>query len=687
MSLPASELESLGMSEHDRPPSGAQDDAWLYPTRRVSTRTVWLAAAFGLAHLLLSAAWVVLALNAGSWLGPSGADWATLMGLALAGACLIGAALHWAVLRCLGGPVLALEQFRHGLWAARRALRPKSRRAKRVPASDRELVEGMRRSQLRTQRMLLMQHQTLQRELKRHEQFLQSVSKSIARPLGAAQALTEMVARNGLSVDQQRYMDALRLELQDVRLVLDHSIMLDRLPALGAELSAQPTDASRVVQRVVRPHMLDAFRSGTRVYVSFDSRFPARVLLDACRFTQIVDELVANAVRATRQGHIRVSLLRSGPRELRFVVTDSGTGMSAAQLERHRRRMSQARAQGRGGLVRAHLLARELGGELRLASQSGVGTQVIVQLPCTVHEQKPGRFSARHVAPPARLLIYADDPACLPDLEPLAVRAGWQVHVARQPEDLFAVDQRSPLHVLVVQMAPNQIDLRPVITKLAAGTTWSVLLHPGQTLAPGQAQALRSVDPHLGSSDTMRETLTHLAPMSLRDWEEMLLAFSPMSMLGQRPPPPPAAQRLQAARTSGRLLLVEDNQVARLLAEAALRERGWAVVSVESAEQALRVLDLHVNSEAWQLDLVLCDIDLPGASGADLVRRWRRVEAAVGLRAVPFICVSATDRFDVKADALAAGMLTHLGKRLGVEALDYLERFRPAPAPVEPLTP
>jgi two-component system cell cycle sensor histidine kinase/response regulator CckA len=90
-------------------------------------------------------------------------------------------------------------------------------------------------------------------------------------------------------------------------------------------------------------------------------------------------------------------------------------------------------------------------------------------------------------------------------------------------------------------------------------------------------------------------------------------ARAPVPSLPQILEPPPAP----AAPTSRTVLLVEDEAPVRALAERALRQAGWAVLTADSAEAALDRLG------AEPIDLLVSDIVLPGMDGTALLARLR----------------------------------------------------------------
>ena len=77
------------------------------------------------------------------------------------------------------------------------------------------------------------------------------------------------------------------------------------------------------------------------------------------------------------------------------------------------------------------------------------------------------------------------------------------------------------------------------------------------------------------------------------------------------------------------VLVVDDEQVVRLVIRRFMQRSGWVVAEAESAEQALTMLDGVLIP-----DLVICDLNLPGLSGAELCLRITERQPALASRLV-----------------------------------------------------
>ena len=111
------------------------------------------------------------------------------------------------------------------------------------------------------------------------------------------------------------------------------------------------------------------------------------------------------------------------------------------------------------------------------------------------------------------------------------------------------------------------------------------------------------------------------------------------------------------------VLLVEDNPVNTLVAEAALKQLGLRVTAVDSGEAALVWLNKH------RTDTIFMDCEMPGLDGIQTTRQIRALERTTGCDAIPIIAMTANGRDTYEQRCIPAGMNDYLSKPFGPEAL------------------
>jgi CheY-like chemotaxis protein len=111
-----------------------------------------------------------------------------------------------------------------------------------------------------------------------------------------------------------------------------------------------------------------------------------------------------------------------------------------------------------------------------------------------------------------------------------------------------------------------------------------------------------------------------------------------------------------AARFTGRVLLVDDNSINRLISGELLEQLGVQFESAEDGAEALEKLG------AGQFELVLMDCLMPRMDGFTTTRRWREKERAAGRSRTPIVAVTANASSEDRERCLAAGMDDFLPK-------------------------
>jgi signal transduction histidine kinase len=224
--------------------------------------------------------------------------------------------------------------------------------------------------------------------------FIAVVSHELRTPLHAMRGFIDVVLRDGLpptqaaalrqARDASDRLDHLLTQTLQFTLLEDGHVALDEQPHALAPLARAAVASAR------------AACHGRPLVVDLEWRSPSLqgaqgwLLLDAQRLQQVLAALLDNAVRFTQAGSVRLVLeqLPLPPPRLRLEVHDTGIGMDSQTLARVAQPFSQAAdplTRSRGGLglglAIARRLVQQMGGELQLSSQVGVGTVAAFELP------------------------------------------------------------------------------------------------------------------------------------------------------------------------------------------------------------------------------------------------------------------------------------------------------------------
>ena len=153
------------------------------------------------------------------------------------------------------------------------------------------------------------------------------------------------------------------------------------------ELQRTPEPLVPLLEKIVRNYYPPAAKKGLTLTLELAPGLPETLLCDSTRVAQLLNNLLSNAIKFTDSGKIAVRVSRAG-RMLEIAVFDSGCGIPEDMLPHIFERFRQVdsfltrRHQGTGlGLALVKELVGLRGGELRVSSEAGQGSEFVVSLP------------------------------------------------------------------------------------------------------------------------------------------------------------------------------------------------------------------------------------------------------------------------------------------------------------------
>lgn len=250
-------------------------------------------------------------------------------------------------------------------------------------------------------------------------EFLANVSHELRTPLNSILLLSKLLAgkQDALCAESRQQADVIHKAGCDLKALIDNILDLSRIEAGRLDL---------VVEQVALDELLDDLRlllepqfeaKGLPLQLEFDTSTPANIETDPDKVRQVLKNFLANAVKFTDRGRV---VLRAEaapePYAVRLIVRDSGIGIPPAKQAAIFEAFQQAdgstsrRYGGTGlGLTISRQLADLLGGEIRLSSEVGKGSEFALLLPAVV---------ARAEAQPVVVVQSPDSPATEEEMPP-----------------------------------------------------------------------------------------------------------------------------------------------------------------------------------------------------------------------------------------------------------------------------
>ena len=493
--------------------------------------------------------------------------------------------------------------------------------------------------------------------------FLSNMSHDIRTPMNAIIGFTTLALSNIDDTDRVKdYLGKTLASSNHLLSLINDVLDMSRIESGKIHLEEVEVNLSDVLHDLKTIVSGQIYAKQLELYMDVMDVTDEDVYCDKTRLNQILLNLLSNAIKFTPAGgtvSVRVRQLAGKVRgcgQYEFRIKDNGIGMSQEFAQKifepfeRERTSTVSRIQGTGlGMAITKNIVDMMGGTIKVQTAQGKGSEFIICLPMrTQAEHRPVEKITELEG--LKALVVDDDFNTCDSVTKMLVKVGMRAEWTLSGKEAVlrarqSIEMSDVYHAYIIDWRlpdMNGIEVTRQIRSLHDDTPIIILTAYDWSDIEVEAKAAGV-------------TAFCSKPMFMSDLRETL-----MSALGQKPAD--AVQRLLPEKNADfkgkHILLVEDNELNREIAQEILQEYGFLVDSAENGAVAVEKVS---TAAPGSYDLVLMDVQMPIMDGYTATRKIRALDDPARAK-LPILAMTANAFDEDRRNALESGMNGFLSK-------------------------
>ena len=500
--------------------------------------------------------------------------------------------------------------------------------------------------------------------------FLSNMSHDIRTPMNAIIGFTTLALSNIDDTDRVKdYLGKTLASSNHLLSLINDVLDMSRIESGKIHLEEVEVNLSDVLHDLKTIVSGQIYAKQLELYMDAMDVTDEDVYCDKTRLNQILLNLLSNAIKFTPAGgtvSVRVRQLAGKVRgcgQYEFRIKDNGIGMSQEFAQKifepfeRERTSTVSRIQGTGlGMAITKNIVDMMGGTIEVQTAQGKGSEFIIRVPLRVQaEHRPVEKITELEG--LKALVVDDDFNTCDSVTKMLVKVGMRAEWTLSGKEAVlrarqSIEMSDVYHAYIIDWRlpdMNGIEVTRQIRSLHDDTPIIILTAYDWSDIEVEAKAAGV-------------TAFCAKPMFMSDLRETL-----MSALGQKPAD--AVQGLLPEKNADfkgkHILLVEDNELNREIAQEILREYGFLVDSAENGAVAVEKVS---TAAPGSYDLVLMDVQMPIMDGYTATRKIRALDDPARAK-LPILAMTANAFDEDRRNALESGMNGFLSKPIVIDDL------------------
>ena len=510
-----------------------------------------------------------------------------------------------------------------------------------------------------TEKQIIEAKEAAEAATRAKSEFLANMSHEIRTPMNAIIGMTHLAKMTQLTAVQKDYLNKIDISARSLLGIINDILDMSKVEAGMLSVESTGFRLNQVLEQLTSIISPRANEKKLEFLINVDKDVPPALVGDSMRLSQILINLCNNAVKFTDTGSVVVGIetleMADDSVKLRFTVKDDGIGIKAEKIEELFQPFTQADASttrkygGSGlGLHLCNRLVELMDGSIGVESEVGKGSLFWVEITFPIFNREDSEIVLPGELKGMRTLVADDNPTSRMILKGMLEQMGLAVDLAKSGGEALEMMRNTPeedgykLLILDWRMPEmNGVEAAAIILSDSA-----IPIKPPMLMvsAYGNAELVRKTN-EMGFKGLLFKPVNQsfLFNLVVEILGKDMVTLS-NSVVGEK-----AMDRLSGAR----ILLVEDNEINRQVANEILAAAGVQTFEALNGLEAIEFLEEN------EVDLVLMDIQMPVMDGFEATLEIRKRER---FKDLPIIAMTAHAMVEDIEQSREYGMNDHIAK-------------------------
>ncbi|NPA59165.1 MAG: response regulator [Epsilonproteobacteria bacterium] len=499
----------------------------------------------------------------------------------------------------------------------------------------------------------------LKLELENKDKVLSNATHELRTPMTAIMGLTHIILESDLAKQQKEYIQKIENSSENMLKIINDILDLSKIQAGKLKIEKAEFNINDILEYVLNTISIKAKNNHISILMNIGNDVPSLLVGDSFRLGQVLINLLSNSVKFTKDGEVSLKVEKLSSHgdhiKLKFIVSDTGIGMTEKQLQNlfqsfHQAEDSTTREYGGTGLGLSisKQLIEMMDGDIKVTSQKDVGTTFVFSINFNLKDSQNKR---QYRLPSAsllnkRILIVDESSKNVISLIRSLGYFNYKTHSIPSFEKAI-LEHTIKFDIIIINQANlTTLAIKKIKEIQKKDNSKIVILSELYSIISTKSLEGLQIGAYLKSPFTQQNILN------------MITELYVTKNLDNRSRKKKFKDKLKEL-SNKKILVAEDNEVNHKVIAGLLAHTSIELTFVENGRDAIMLLNDNI-----KFDMILMDINMPILGGYDATREIRKNS---NFDNIPIFAFSADVTDEAVNKALASGMQGHISKPIIVD--------------------